>query len=426
MSAARRGLPLLLMAFFGATTVPARAADPVQRVEINLAIDGGQPHPFVVRRIVESVGTAAERLLVGRDSDLVARQEAALAGVLREVTDRVVTGYRVASVGFQPGTTTLVAIRLQPQFPVLGEVPVIIAMPGIHPDAQPLVRAALSPVIPEIERLPAGLPVDALGWAGPILEQRAIELVEGAAAGFSGTARIEGAPGRIALSMAAKDSRVIRDIGVRFRSTSIPALLLQGNAPQVVSMAEPLRGLPVVFALANRVRLEALISERLAAYPAVRDYAIVARPVVQVAEVTYVTVLAESTLYRGRIEARLNFGSQAPAPDMRAHLGRAFGSLEPFVEFTLIPSNLTWHTAVGTRFEVGTNLAVGVKTQFDAGGSESFVTYRFSPDVQIQGMYTSSTDVFESTLTYRLNDFLSWEAVATSRGIIWLRIVSNL
>lgn len=417
----------MLVAFLGVTTVPARAADPVQRVEINLTIEGGQPHPLVVRRIVESVGTAAERLLVGRDSDLVARQEATLAGVLREVTDRVVTGYRVASVGFQPGPTTLVAIRLQPRFPVMGEVPTVIAMPGIHPDAQPLVRASLSPVIPEIERLPAGLPVDALGWAGPILEQRAIELLEGAAAGFSGTARIEGPPaGRIALSMAAKDSRVVRDLGVRFRSSSIPALLLQGYAPQVVSMAEPLRGLPVVFALANRARLEALISERLAAYPAVRDYAIVARPVVQVAEVTYVTVLAESTLYRGRIEARLNFGSQAPAPDMRAHLGRAFGSLEPFVEFTLIPSNLTWHTAVGMRFEVGTNLAVGLKTQFDAGGSESFVTYRFSPDVQIQGMYTSSTDVFESTLTYRLNDFLSWEAVATSRGIVWLRIVSNL
>ncbi len=424
----RRGLPLALAVLLATSAAPAAAADPVQRVEVRLAIEGGDPHPLVTRRIVESIGTAAERLLVGRDSDLVARQEVTLAGVLREVTDRVVTGYRVASVGFQANATTVVTMRLQPRFPLLGETPVVITLQGIHPNAQPLVRAALDPVMSELRRLPVNLPVEALPWAGPILEQRMTELVEGTALGFSGAARIEGEPARrTALSLAARDSRVIRDIGVRFRSSSIPSLLIQGHAPQVASMAEPLRGLPVVFAQAHAAQLQALISQQLAAYPPVLQYGIIARPVIVVAEVTYVTVLAESTVYRGRIEARLNFGSQAPAPDVRAQLGRAFGSLEPFVEFTLIPSTLSWQTAVGLRFEVGTNLVIGAKTPLTGGsGLEPFVTYRLSPDLQIRGTYMPAADVLESALTYRLNEFLSWEAVGTSRGLVWLRIVSNL
>jgi hypothetical protein len=405
----------------------ARAADPVQRVEVRLTVEGGEPHPLVVRRMLESIGSGAERLLVGRDSELVARQEQALMGVLREVVDRVVRGYRVVDLAFQPGVVTGVNVRVQPLAPVLGEIPVTVEMPGLHPDAQPIVRSVLSPVLPDLQGLSNRLPVDALEWAAPIVERRAVEIVEAAAVGFSGDARVllQPAP-RLTLSVSAKDTRVIRDIGVRFRSTSIPSALLSGHAPQVASMAEPLRGLPVVFAVANRTRFEALIDDRLKAYPPVREYAIVARPVLQVGEVTYVTVLTDSTLYRGRIEARLNFGTHAPPPDVRATLGRAFGSLEPFVEITLVPSNLALRTVVGLRIEVGSHLAIGASTGFDSDGVSPFATYRLSPDLQLRGKYSPRTEVLESTLAYRLNEFLSWEGVVTSDGFIWLRLVSNL
>ncbi|MGQ0568926.1 MAG: hypothetical protein ACT4P5_05235 [Armatimonadota bacterium] len=412
----------------GAGVSPARAADPIQRIDVRLTIEGGEPHPLVVRRILDSVGSAAERLLVGRDSELVARQELALVGVLREVVDRVVRGYRVAGMGVQAGSTTVVTARLQPGFPILGETtPVVVTMREVHPDTQPLVRAVLEPALPDLSRLFQRLPVEALEWASPILERRAVEIVEAAAAGFSGVARIEGEPApRLTLSIAARDSRVIRDVGVRFRSSSIPLALLDRHAPQVASMAEPLRGLPVVFATAQRARLEALINGRLGAYPPVREYGIITRPVLQVAEVTYVTVLADSTLYRARLEARLNFGNQAPAPDVRAQLGRAFGSLEPYLQLTLVPSNLAVRLAVGVRFEVGTNLVVGVESSTDGGAIDPFVTFRLSPDLQVRGMYAPRTDVLETTLTYRFNEFLSWEGVATSRGLVWVRIVSNL
>lgn len=392
-----------------------------------MAVDGGAPHPVVVRRLADSVETAAERLLVGRDSDTVARAEPALVAVLREVLDRVLRGYRVAELGFLVGTTTVVQVRLQPVPPVVPDAPVALTMPGIHDDVQPLVRALLDPVIPEIGRLPAFVPVEALDWAGPLLERRATELVEGAVVGFSGSARIEAAPDwRVAIMVVPRDARLVRDLGVRFRSASIPFVLLDQHTPQVTSMAEPLRGLPVAFAAAHRSRLEALLTDRLNAYPPARQYGVVAHPSLQVAEVTHLTVVADSTLYRARLEARLTFGTYAPVPDVRAQIGRAFGALEPFVELTLIPSNLAWRWAVGLRVEAGTHLVAGFVHRFEGGGPEPFLSVRLSPDLWLGGAYAPHADLLETTLTYRVNEFLSWEAVATSRGLVWVRLVSHL
>ena len=417
-----------LAATLCACVQPARAADPVQRIEVRLTVEDGEPHPLIVRRIVDSVGSAAERLLVGRDSDVVARQEAQLVAVLRDVVDRVVRGYRVVTITFQAGTLTVVSARLAPRPPTFGaDVRIEMTAPTVHPDAQPLVRAALDPALPRIREMLNRLPVDALEWAGPILEQEAAQAVESTVQGFTGTARIEGTPGpRILLALSPRDSRIVRDIGVRFRSSSIPYMLLSPHTPQVVSMAEPLRGLPVAFATAHRARFEELIARRLEVYAPVREYAIIARPVLQVAEVTYVTVIADSTLYRGRLEARLNIGTQAPPPDLRAQLGRAFGSIEPYALVTLTPSTLGLRFAVGVRVEVGPLLIVGLETNANAGSTDPFAVLRLSPDLQLRGQYASRESIFETTLTYRLNESISLEGVGTSRGIYWLRLVSNL
>jgi hypothetical protein len=404
----------------------AHAADPVQRVEVRLTVEGGAPHPLIVQRLVETIGTAAERLLVGRDSDVVARQEAALAGVLREVVDRVVRGYRVTALRFQAGATTAVLLTVQPIPPVLDDAPVAVTLQGVHPDAQPLVRRVLDPALPEVSRLPARLPAAALEWAGPIIERRVTEVVEATLAGFTATARVEaGPPARIAAVVGARDTRTIRDLGIRFRSTSIPYVLLTSHIPQVTSMAEFLRGLPVAFATAERERLQALIAGRLAAYQPVKDYAIVVRPILQVAEVTYVTVLADSTLYRGRLEARLNFGTEAPVPDVRAQLGRAFGSFEPFLEVRLIPSSLAWRGFGGLRFDLTESTTLGYRIRLDGEESEAFAIQRLSPDLQVKGSYFIRADTVEMTITYRFTDFLSLEGVST-RGALYLSIVSNL
>jgi hypothetical protein len=404
----------------------AWAAEPVERVEVRVVVAGGDPAAAVTRRLHEVAGAAAERLLVGRDSAVVAQQQATLAGVLRGVIDRVVTGYRVRAVSLQPGATTAVLVGLEPEPPVLDALPVQVRYAGLHPEVQPLVGRALAPALPDVSALTARLPAAALEWAAPLLQQEVTALVERAATGFTAAGRIEGVPPRLVLTVSVRDARVVRDIGIRFRSSSIPYWLLNQHTPQVLSMAEPLRGLPVAFAGAHRAELEGLLAGRLAAYPPAVAYEVVARPQVQVADVTYVTVVAESTRYRGRLEARLNLGTHAPVPDVRAQLGRAFGSLEPFVELTLVPSNLAWRWAVGMRVALGSSVTVGVRARLDGEDTETFLHYRLSPDLELRAGHFARANQTETTLSYRLNEFVSWEAVASSRGEMWLRLVTNL
>jgi hypothetical protein len=111
---------------------------------------------------------------------------------------------------------------------------------------------------------------------------------------------------------------------------------------------------------------------------------------------------------------------------VRATLGRLFGSLEPYVEITLVPSNLALRGAVGARFEIGTQLTIGASTGFDGDGFSPFLTYRLSPDLQVHAKYLSRSELLEGTLSYRVNEFLSVEGVASSDRTVWLRLVSNL
>src|SRR5258708_4364251 len=118
------------------------------------------------------------------------------------------------------------------------------------------------------QSLLVGLPVAALDWAGPLVAQQVKEIVEAAVPGFTASYRLRAAEHSILdLTTVPKDSRVIRNIGVRFRSESIPLLLLDQHAPPVASMADPLRGLPVVFVDAQRAAMPHLLNEALPPYP---------------------------------------------------------------------------------------------------------------------------------------------------------------
>src|SRR5438552_2137690 len=282
--------------------------------------------------------------------------------------------------------------------------------------------------IAEMQALVTALPLASLEWAGPLIEVRVRDMVEAALPGLTATARIRPAETvRLDLTIAPKDSRVIRNIGVRFRSTSIPIILLDQHGPQVASMAEPLRGLPVAFAESTRRSLERMLNEELAAYPPAVEYNIVATSRLEVAETTYVTVSAESLVYRARVEARLNIGPSAPGPEVVAHLGRLVAPpLEPFIEVRLVPTPLSLTADLGFRYEVSPISSLGVTYAPSTQETMLWTTVQVSPDLGLRGEWAVPTQVFEGTLTYRLNEFLAWELVGTSRGDVWLRLTSNL
>jgi len=75
---------------------------------------------------------------------------------------------------------------------------------------------------------------------------------------------------------------------------------------------------------------------------------------------------------------------------------------------------------------LGSSVAVGVRTRLDGEDTETFLQYRLSPDLELRAGHFARARLVETTLSYRLTEFVSWEAVATTRGDVWLRLVTNL
>ncbi|MBI4277748.1 MAG: hypothetical protein HY660_04775 [Armatimonadetes bacterium] len=401
----------------------------IQQVSVRVALDGGALHSVLTERIISTIRAIAERLLLGRRPDAVARAEAQVGQVLTSVVGRVLSGFSVMETSIQPGREAVVRVRLRPVGRAVQEVEVAPNLGAVHPRLRPLLAGQLSTrAAPSLAALVRGVPTEALEWATPIIEASGRETVEAALPGFTASFGLQDVPlTKLTVVVTPKDSRIIRDIGVRFRSSSIPLLLLEQHGPQVASMAEPLRGLPVAYAQANRAQLEDLLAREMAANELTREYRLIARPALSVAETTYVTVVADSLLYRGRIEAQLNIGAQAPPPQIIAHVGKmATPTLELFAETYLTPTTLGLTWDVGARYDLSERTALGLSQHLSAQGVSLWTLYRPSNEVSLRAEYNWAQQLLEGRLGYRLNSFLSWEVVGTSRGEWWLRLVSNL
>ncbi len=405
-----------------------RAQEQVQQVRVEVAFDGPAPHPLVAGRLRDAAEAVAGRLLVGRPVDSLAADQSRLAEALGVVLERVVTGYAVSQVRIGGGVVAAVEVRLRAREPVMEPAEVDVDTPGLDPRVRRLVLADLDRTARgRVADLLSGLPPAALEWAAGVVVLAAREAAEQALPGY--TARVDvfgGFPPRVVLTVLPKDGRVVRNIGVRFRSTSIPLVLLDPHSPQVISLAGFLRGVPVEYARARREALEDLVEAELAAYPPAARYQVAASVRMDPAETTFLTVTAESRLYRARAEAHLNIGTQAPGATVVVRAGRLLvPGTEVFVEMRVVPTPLAVAAGLGLRHEVSPAVSVGVTLTPLGQAATGWAAVQLSPDVGLRGEWTTPAQVFQGAVVYRINEFLAWEAVVTTQGTAWLRLVSN-
>lgn len=411
-----------------AASVPAFGQTAVQRIEVRIGFEDAVPHPLIVERLQAAAESVVERLLIGRPVEQVQAVQSRLADTIAAVLDRVAAGYALAGATAQLGMTSTVMLRLRSVGPVIRDAAVRTDLDVMHPKVRPIAEQALAARTGEIQVLVSNLPVAALEWAETVVAEHTRQIVEGAVPGYTAAVRVvAGPPAIMDIDVTLRDSRVIRNVGVRFRSSSIPTLLLDQNGPQVVSMAEPLRGLAVAFADVRREALARLINEELAADPRVQQYQIVTSVALDVGETTYVNVVADSLLFRGRVEAHVNVGARAPNAAIIAHLGRLVTpSTELFVETRLVPNVLSVDWDLGAQYQLSPTTAVGMHYTVVMNSFSAWTTVRLGRDVGVRGAWNLTQQAFEGALTYRVNEFLAGEVVATSRGEFWLRLISNL
>lgn len=422
-------LALGMMAVSLVMVPPAASQATVQRVDVSLTIEDLNAPPVIVERLRSTIQTVADRLFLGRALDGFQSIQPPLEKTLGDVISRAAMGYAVVGVTVDIRVTSSVGVRLRPLEKIIRTAEVSVDLQAIHPKLRPLFTALLQrQVLSEVRALYVGVPVLAWEWAGPIIEHEVRSAIESMLPGYTTSVRVNPeVTAQVGLGVAVRDSRTIRNLSVRFRSASIPILLLDQHTPQVASMAEPLRGVPVVFAQAHQRNLESLLEAELAAYPPVGEYGVVASVGLDVAETTYVTVVADSLTWRGRLEAQLNIGPRAPGPTILVHIGRVLvPPVEAFAEIRIVPSTLGLEWDLGAQYAVAPTTFVGLSYAIGARTTTAFTRFHVSRDVSLRGAWNMTDQWLEGGINYRANDFLSGELIATSRGDIWLRLISNL
>jgi hypothetical protein len=420
---------LALALGFATVPVPALGQAEVQRTETRVLIDGPSPHQSILERLVATVDAAADRLVVGRQIDQLRPAQARLEETLGAVLDRIVPGYAVRAVTLQLGAVTVVVVTFRPTGAVISAVDIAAAAPSVDARVAPMVLGPLRDGAAEPFRgLYGGLPVAALPWAAAVLEPLAKAVIERLAPGF--TAAIGIRPGSLTVvdvTLSPRDSRVVRGIAVAFRSTSIPLIVLDDYEAEVAAMADPLRGLPVEFARQRAAELAALIDHALAVFPPAVQYRIVATTMLDVGEATRVIVLADSVIYRARVEAQLSVGTSAPGPRINVHVGRMITSgLEGYAELRIVPNTLALRWTVGAAYALTPSTTVGLSYAPSSSAMSAWTVTQLNSDVSLRAAWDFRRRTAEGGLIYRINEFLSGEIVGTSRGHFWLRLTSNL
>lgn len=405
--------------------LPVFGQEAIQRVDTQVVYDGPPPHPVVRDRVLAAVSGVAERLLLGRSLDAARLLQPRLADTFVGVLERVVTGYAVTSAVADIGSVTAVVIRLRPEGAVIREPAVRFDLRDVPERLRALVAVLLQPAETQIRLLPAGLPA-AAEWAMPLLEEQAQTIIERDLAGYTAGVTVSPAPAVVAAAIRPRDSRVIRNVGVRFRSTTLPNLLLDQHTPAIASLSAFLRGVPVAFAAAQTDALERMITEDLAAYPPIRQYHIVATAALQVGETAFVTVVADSLSYRASVEAHLNIGVGAPGPSLVGRAGRFIApGIDTFLEFRLVPNTLSLDWDLGAGLSLGPGTSVGLSYTVPTGAVALWTTAGLSPDLTLRASWNTTAQRFEAAVRYRLNAFIAWEVVGVP-GQVWLRLVSHL
>ena len=414
----------LLVLLLSAPPVSGQAA--VQRVDVQVVFDGPPPHAVVRERIQASVSAVAERLLLGRPLDAALQLQPRLAETFVGVLERVITGYTVASAAADIGAVTVVVVRLKPVGNLIGETSVRVDLRGVPARLHALVTVLLQPAVEQIRLLPAGLPV-AADWAYPLLEEQTRGIIERGLAGYTAAVALHAAPAAvIEAAVHARDTRLIRNVGVRFRSTTMPNLLLDQHAPAVASLSAFLQGVPVAFAAEQTDALERLLTDDLRAYPPVRQYHMVATAALQVGETTFVTVVADSMTYHANVEAQLNIGAGAPGPAVLMRAGRFVApGVDAFLELRLVPNTLSFEWDLGGSVALGYSTVVGVNYTVPTSAVTVWTSIGLTPDLTVRGAWNATDQSIEAALRYRLNAFLAWEVVGVP-GQLWVRLVSSL
>lgn len=435
----RRGRRVTSVCFLlGAVTIllltglpsDAHAAGRVSAVSAEVYADAGIP-AIVQMRMEKSVGVIAEQLLVGRAISAAETDAASEAETIRQVFDKVLVGYTADKVTVVTGEIARVRLHLVPWADTIRAVHVRLAVDGMPPLVEALVRRDMEGMTRIFDDALIGLPVAASDWTNGALKHALEAYMTEHLPEFRPD--FEVTPGETAEVQVTVYPRlpVVRTNDLSMRSDTVPNMALLSHRRLMQDKANMLVGVPVAFVERHRAAFETMFAEAIDAAPDFRAAAMQTKVHIVPSEQMQVMSRSDTTRYRLRLTGWLDIGRSESGghkreQDMvvRLHAGQMLSQRdEAFLLLDVMPQDVDWRWELGYARTLGSATA---QIRYDMRQKRFILgaAYPISPVWTARYEYRFADRASETALRYKIHDFLGIEyAVSGAHG--WVRLIGN-
>ncbi|WP_297039142.1 Tat pathway signal sequence [uncultured Dialister sp.] len=421
----RAGFLLLVSSFL----LPFSAeAAPIEKVDVSLSAVGGDLPPAVEKRVISSISSIGNRVLVGKEESLFSLNSSAYNKVLADIINRVVIGYVVSDLTVSYGRDTALHVTLQPVGQIIRHVDTEIDYGGLTPEAARYVAADTADVPALMDNLLIGLPVDSVGWAESVSQSAGRDLLSQILPEFQANFEVESGENTKVKIYLIPQGKIVRSSRLTFEKTTIPRLLMLRAAEETETALSALRGLPVDFVTRHSGKISSDMNDILKKDSFIEKYGIATDTTLVSGETAELRVDALTDHWVIRTEVWLDAGRDGDKNTaVEGMLGHYIGRHSTvFGEARFYPGPMDWNVYGGFSHQFGSFMDLGYKYDFVDNANHIFGNVPIGNKFSLRYDRDFKKRENEFGFSYKIHNYITLEYVYNDEDGKWLRLIANL
>lgn len=417
---------LLIVAAMTCLPLQQAFSAPIENVAVQVVDTGGGTSQVLLEKMSSSMQVVANQLFIDKDDVAVAAAAADYKRLLAEIGDRVFTGYELVDVRFEAAPQTRITLFARPWSATISQPVIDLQFSGVEPETAALLAQRIPALREQLETAISGASVDAGDWAGGVLRRMVRREVEQALPEFRAAVDVLQEGKRTLVQVVIYPvGQLVTNIKYELRSEAIPNILLMELKYKYANECDKLRGLPVEYVKHHQKEIEQMLTAKLLAEQAVREFGL--QPVVKLEPATNmaVSIMINSDKYKLWFEGYGDIGREKDNLSGKAHVGKFVSPKdEIFGEAEVILDNVDWQFGAGYSRYWGKSVWSYTR-RMPMGDNDYRFEYNLSPKWRLRAEHFSGEDRNEFGVRYRIHEFLSAEYVYGGKEF-YMRIIGNL
>jgi hypothetical protein len=380
----------------------------------------------VEKRIVSSISSIGNRILVGKEEDLFRLNSGEYNKVLADIINRVVIGYVVSDLTVNYGSDTSLSVTLAPVGRMIQKVDTEIDYGNLSPEARQYVEAETKDIPGLMSNLLIGLPVDSVGWAESVSQSAGRDMLHQLLPEFTANFEVSSGEETKVKIYLIPQGQIVRSSTVTFEKTTVPRLLML-KASEETEFAH-LQGLPVDFVTRKQADISAEMNRILQNDSFIKKYGIATETRLIPGELTELKINALTDHWIIRTEVWLDAGRDGNKnTTFEGMLGHYVGKRDTiFGEARFYPGPMDWDIYGGWYHHFGSVMDVGYKYNFSNNENHVFGVIPFGEQFALRYDRNFKTRDNEFGFSYKIHNYMTLEYVYNDKDGKWLRIIANL